>query len=76
MQTARRHIKAQCGDEIRRFVLEEASYASLKAALWGIFEISQESNLMLRWMDDEGDWVLKAFYHHNFLRLPYPLTMN
>lgn len=52
-----RHVKAQRGEEIRRFVLELVSFSELKSTVQGIFGIPQNTEISVKWMDDEGDWV-------------------
>jgi hypothetical protein len=52
------HIKVQCENEFRRFVLAEVTYANLAETLRSLLAFPPTTVFQLSYLDDEGDWVL------------------
>jgi len=54
------HIKVQCENEFRRFVLSEVTYSSLAGIIQGLLGFPSDAVFKLSYLDDESDWVLFA----------------
>jgi hypothetical protein len=54
------HVKVQCENEFRRFVLAEVTYSNLAQTIRSLLAFSPETVFKLSYLDDEGDWVLFA----------------
>jgi len=54
------HIKVQCENEFRRFVLPEVTYSSLAGIIQGLLGFPSDAVFKLSYLDDESDWVLFA----------------
>jgi len=54
------HVKVQCNNEFRRFVLSEVTYVNLSDMIRTLLGFSTETTLKLSYLDDEEDWVLFA----------------
>lgn len=52
------HVKIQCENEFRRFVLNEVNYQSLAGMIRTLLGLSPETTFKMSYLDDEGDWVL------------------
>lgn len=52
------HIKVQCDNEFRRFVLTEVTYDNLATTIRTLLGFDAEVDFKLSYLDDEGDWVL------------------
>jgi len=52
------HIKVQCDNEFRRFVLAEVTYGSLADTIRSLLGFATETVFKLSYLDDESDWVL------------------
>jgi len=51
------HCKVQYGDEFRRFLLPQGSYASMLEQIRALFNFSNNEELSIKYTDDEGDLV-------------------
>jgi len=74
------HIKATFGQDIRRFETE-ATYSVLLDTLRTIYHLPTSSNLMLKFLDDDQDWITFSsdveFKHAAELKLnPLKLTFQ
>jgi hypothetical protein len=58
--TSNVHIKVQCENEFRRFVLVEVTYTALAETISSLLGFPSDANFKLSYLDDEGDWVLFA----------------
>jgi hypothetical protein len=54
------HVKIQCDNEFRRFVLTEVTYDNLAEKIRTLLGIAPEITFKLSYLDDENDWVLFA----------------
>jgi len=52
------HIKVQCENEFRRFVLSEITYNKLADTLRMLLGLASGTVFKLSYLDDESDWVL------------------
>jgi len=52
------HIKAQSGDEYRRFSISDNTYAALESILRSLFGVPAEVSIKVKFLDDEKDWIL------------------
>jgi hypothetical protein len=52
------HIKVQCDNEFRRFVLSEVTYVNLSDMIRSLLGFPVETTFKLSYLDDESDWVL------------------
>lgn len=52
------HIKVQCDNEFRRFVLSEVAYVNLSDMIRSLLGLPVETTFRLSYLDDENDWVL------------------
>lgn len=60
MQNQNVHVKIQCDNEFRRFVLTEVTYDNLAEKIRTLLGIAPEITFKLSYLDDENDWVLFA----------------
>lgn len=54
------HVKVQCDNEFRRFVLAEVTYQYLADKIGTLLGFAPSTVLKLSYLDDENDWVLFA----------------
>jgi hypothetical protein len=52
------HVKVQCDNEFRRFVLAEVTYSKLVDTIRTLLRLAANSTVKLSYLDDENDWVL------------------
>jgi len=52
------HVKIQCDNDFRRFVLAEVTYTKLAETICSLLRFAPNSSFKLSYLDDENDWVL------------------